>query len=422
MGTPHASGNKGVQALGESVVYLTGKAFPEASPKLFGSGRTETCVRMRPSGVTVDIPLVRWRLSRSAKPSEHLILIFLGSFLYRIFPSASFRNWLARRIPWIGHVREALFIGDIRGGDSFSDIYGFQRYLLATLAVASVIFVKGDIVQFPQTYGPYKSWWSRVIARWILKHSSVIIARDTKSQAVAQSLVGSGKTVHLSPDVAFALTPREPEQPEAAELTTRLGDKLIGVNINALMFHGGYNRDNQFGLKIDYKEFSHRVVSELLKLHEGSILLVPHTFAPEGDIESDNHVCEMIWSSLTKEEQKRTFVLRGALDCHELKAMIGKCEFFVGARMHSCIGALSQGVPCVGIAYSMKFKGVFESVGMGDFVVDAREVTTEVALERVRACYIARANAAPMLKQASMDARERLDLAFQGLRRFYKRA
>ena len=46
------------------------------------------------------------------------------------------------------------------------------------------------------------------------------------------------------------------------------------------------------------------------------------------------------------------------------KAVIGQCDFFIGSRMHACIAALSQGVPCVGVAYSMKFAGVFDTVGM----------------------------------------------------------
>ena len=60
-------------------------------------------------------------------------------------------------------------------------------------------------------------------------------------------------------------------------------------------------------------------------------------------------------------------------DQHEIKGVIGMCDFFVGSRMHACIGALSQGIPCVGVAYSMKFRGVFESVGVADWVVDSRQ-------------------------------------------------
>jgi len=48
--------------------------------------------------------------------------------------------------------------------------------------------------------------------------------------------------------------------------------------------------------------------------------------------------------------------------------------------MHACIGALSQGVPAIGIAYSKKFKGVFETLDAGDLVIDSRCLTIDEAL------------------------------------------
>ena len=74
-------------------------------------------------------------------------------------------------------------------------------------------------------------------------------------------------------------------------------------------------------------------------------------------------------------------------DPHELKAIIGLCDFFVGSRMHACIAALSQGIPCVGIAYSRKFEGVFSSVGVGDWVIDGRVTGNPEALTRALALY-----------------------------------
>jgi hypothetical protein len=51
------------------------------------------------------------------------------------------------------------------------------------------------------------------------------------------------------------------------------------------------------------------------------------------------------------------------------------------------IAALSQYVPTVGVAYSDKFKGVFESVGAGHTVIDARVVDSGSAIEKVRSLY-----------------------------------
>src|SRR5262249_8286818 len=66
---------------------------------------------------------------------------------------------------------------------------------------------------------------------------------------------------------------------------------------------------------------------------------------------------------------------------------IGLCDFFVGARMHACIGAISQNIPAVSIAYSDKFLGVMESIGCADLVLDARKLDEDEIVRRVDDAY-----------------------------------
>jgi polysaccharide pyruvyl transferase WcaK-like protein len=56
----------------------------------------------------------------------------------------------------------------------------------------------------------------------------------------------------------------------------------------------------------------------------------------------------------------------------EAKSRIARCSFFVGIRMHACIAALSSLTPVVGLAYSLKTGPVFDTVGVGDAVIDLR--------------------------------------------------
>ena len=68
----------------------------------------------------------------------------------------------------------------------------------------------------------------------------------------------------------------------------------------------------------------------------------------------------------------------------EIKSVIGQCDFFIGSRMHACIAALSQGIPAVGLAYSKKFRGVFESIGMAEYVIQMYEADKDTVLQRIR--------------------------------------
>lgn len=416
MGVSMTSRNQGVKALGSALSTLIHATDPAARLKLFGSHPDSGPVQLRVGKGSAQLPIVFWRMSPRSGLGRQVVIVALAAAAYRAVPVRSLRAWIARRVPWIAESLTTEIIGDVRGGDSFSDIYGLKRFLIATLPVASVIWVKGSIVQFPQTYGPYKSWISRVVARWILRHSRVIVARDKQSQAVAQALVGPARKVLLSPDVAFAL---HAERPETLEINGVAGQMMpanaIGLNVNGLMYHGGYTKRNMFGLKLDYPTFLATLVPALLRAHDGPILLIPHTYAPAGDVESDNEACRHLRDSLHPDLRSRVLVLTGEYDCHQLKGVIGQCMFFVGSRMHSCIAALSQGVPCVGVAYSMKFRGVFESVGVADWVLDAREFGNEECAAEIALRYLQRAKASEVLASEVPAARHRLQERFKEL-------
>ena len=101
-----------------------------------------------------------------------------------------------------------------------------------------------------------------------------------------------------------------------------------------------------------------------------------------GDVykRQDMDASEKILDGLSAEQRKNVILLKEPYSAPELKYLISKCDFFIGARMHACIAALSQSVPAVGIAYSQKFKGVFAGIDADDLVVDPRLLSYEMAL------------------------------------------
>lgn len=254
------------------------------------------------------------------------------------------------------------------------------------------------------------------MARYLLKRSSVIIARDLKSQKVAQDLVGSRRKVSLSPDVAFSLESIPTDSIELAPpLKGQVPDGIIGLNVNGLMYNGGYSKDNMFGLKLNYPHFLEELMISLLQQFAGEVWLVPHTFAPEGNVESDPEASLRLRDALPPELRNRVRIVSREYDQYEIKGVIGHCDFFIGSRMHACIAALSQGVPCAGVAYSMKFRGVFESVGMEEWVVDGRKVANREAVARIIHLYQERDSVRLSLAERSDDARQRLMEVFHEL-------
>jgi polysaccharide pyruvyl transferase WcaK-like protein len=83
--------------------------------------------------------------------------------------------------------------------------------------------------------------------------------------------------------------------------------------------------------------------------------------------------------------------------------------------MHACIGALSQCVPAVGLAYSDKFLGVFQSAGVGDAIIDLRKADAAEAIERTMASLNERVQLADQLRRRVPAIKEDIVRTFSSL-------
>jgi polysaccharide pyruvyl transferase WcaK-like protein len=75
--------------------------------------------------------------------------------------------------------------------------------------------------------------------------------------------------------------------------------------------------------------------------------------------------------------------------------------------MHSTVAAMSSEVPTVSIAYSDKTKGVFESAGLGNNVIDPRVLDTDETLERLKFLYSDKNGTKPVAGHAMDTVKQR---------------
>lgn len=366
-------GNRGVLALGVSLARLLSQLRPEV-PIAFHYGHSTGGLRQLPGEPTIEIQVLNCRRSPRSALSEHIFVILALALLYRLGLRQP-----ARRNPWLRSLLNAQLVGDIRGGDSFSDIYGFRRFLEGSLPLLSVALLGRSYTLLPQTYGPFRLRASRWLAANMLRRASLVLTRDRNCERTVFAL--SGKSTRFCPDVAFTLQATKPRRmifaPHSIDLES--GDLVIGMNVSGLLYMGGYTRRNMFGLRSDYSDMIDRLVDRLLTSTSARVLLIPHTFHSE----SEEEACARILESAGQRHPGRVFMLTEAMSEREIKWVIGRTSFFVGSRMHACIAALSQCVPTVGLGYSDKFLGVFQSAGVGESIVDLRICDTAQLIDRV---------------------------------------
>jgi polysaccharide pyruvyl transferase WcaK-like protein len=370
-------GNRGVLALAESVATLIADLHPRASI-VFHYSHSHGGQRLVARDGSLNITVRNCRLSPRSALSEHIGVILLLAILHRLGIRRP-----ATRNPWLRSLLNASFIGDIRGGDSFSDIYGFWRFFSGSLPLLTVVALGRPFTMLPQTYGPFRRRASRWLAAILLRAAASIWTRDRRCSDIVRHI--SGKPVTFCPDVAFTLTPRQPTAVTFAPAAPdwRSASPLVAVNISGLLYMGGYTRANMFGLRSDYRVTAEIVISRLLEQTPSRLMLLPHTFGAEYEEEA----CAELFASFHRRYPERLFLLTTPLGPAELKWLIGRTSFVVASRMHACIAAMSQSVPTVGLGYSDKFLGVFESAGVGDAVVDLRLASSHDVAARVLSAF-----------------------------------
>lgn len=388
LGASFHTGNLGVSALAWSTLKLVRTKWPNASIALVGVGRQPSKTFFGLDGKPEPFSTWPVRYCLNVFNRNHILTLWLLVGLCRLVPKLQQR--LARGGSTLGVLLRCNLFCDITGGDSFSDLYGLKRFLYVFLLKAVCQLTGKPFVLLPQTYGPFASKISRVLARRVLRNAAVIYSRDSEGVQVVRRLTGAVAPVRLYPDVAFVLDPVRPDSAlvRQVEALRAAGKQVLGLNISGLLYHGGYSGENMFGLACDYSVLIADILKVFWAMPEWQVLLVPHVL-PTSDfaVEDDSVAAGKALTGLPEELRERVLVLERGLDQNETKYCIGLCDFFIGARMHATIAALSQAVPAIGLAYSSKFYGVFAMAGVPDCVLDLRTMGREQVVQGVRGLF-----------------------------------
>jgi len=268
------------------------------------------------------------------------------------------------------------YIMDIGQGDSFADIYGARRFAMIDKIHKLARLFHKPYCLLPQTIGPFNDEGIRRKASKSIEKASLVMARDEQSYNYVKEISQNQNRLAQYIDVAFLL-------PYKKELFD--GNYIhVGLNISALLWNGGYTRNNQFGLKVDYPTLVRSIVNHFLSNENVILHLIPHVVEAERGVENDYAICY----DVQKEFRNSRLVLAPFfLGPCEAKGYISGLDFFMGARMHATIAAFSSGVPVVPMAYSRKFNGLFEDTLDYKHMVDLKQDSNEIILKTIISFY-----------------------------------
>lgn len=171
-----------------------------------------------------------------------------------------------------------------------------------------------------------------------------IVAREGLSFDMIRESVSHPERVLQGSDPAFWLEPEPVDLPKGFQT-----GNTLGLNLSPLVFA---QKDSDMDMTW---QNAVKLVDYVLEQTDMAVCLIPHVY----DIEKNTQDIAILRRLKEKyAAQPRVVLVEREYSSAQLKYIIARCRFFIGARTHSMIAAYSSGVPALALSYSLKSLGI----------------------------------------------------------------
>jgi colanic acid/amylovoran biosynthesis protein len=266
------------------------------------------------------------------------------------------------------------------GGDTMSQIgYGFNVLSPFTNILYGVLLGK-PIVLYAESLGYYTNSFLDSMAKFILNKTTLILVRDKLSLKYLNGYHLDKPDIYLTADSAFLLPSCSISRTceiFSIEGITDLKKPLIGINSSSLITKW-FNKGST-SVDISSIDTMAKVIDNLIENLGVNIVLFPHVYEAGND---DRVIASSIFEKI--KNKLNVSMIKNEYSPQELKGIIGRCDLFIGGRMHSTIASTSMLVPTVGIAYSHKMYGIIgDMLGQEKYIVDIKDLSYEKLISTI---------------------------------------
>jgi colanic acid/amylovoran biosynthesis protein len=276
-------------------------------------------------------------------------------------------NWtrLCRRLPWMtgipwpalplsrplaGYLAESDIVLSI-GGDIFSLDYGLDSPFF-NAGIADRALEQGKLViLWGASVGPFSAM--PAVEKQMASHLrrlSLITVRESHTPEYLAS-IGVRDNVLGVVDSAFIM---EPQAVPIESFWPTGAAGVLGFNVSPIV----ESARQSTGAATTILQESVAFIRDVLRETNLGVLLVPHVAALDGHVANNDEIYLAQLLCALGDCDGRVRCVPSGLNTRQLKHVISRCEYFIGARTHATIAAFSSGVPTVSIAYSVKARGI----------------------------------------------------------------
>ena len=276
---------------------------------------------------------------------QHIFFLFLYKFIGRkalsVMKDILWKTYLDADIVITGH--NGIFGV---GGGLGAPLYFMPFYipLFSKLLGKPVVFYGSSI-------SPSKIKIIKACMRFVLNRMDLITLREEQTYKDLKKMNIKNKMMFVLPDPAFLLKPENFQRVEEIMLLEDIGKEanpLIGITITRIRASfinldlGEFEKKYQYHIRVVAS-----IIDKLVEQINANIVFIPHCIGLSKDL--DDRIVSSDIYTLCKNKGK-VKVITTEYTAEELKGLIGKCDLFIGERIHSVIGAISMGVPSLAVS------------------------------------------------------------------------
>lgn len=254
------------------------------------------------------------------------------------------------------------------GGDILSTDYGTHSLYFWTSLVERARQLRVPTFLWAASVGPFGN--NHLIERAMVQHLKGYQGISVRETSSADYLLEIAKLhVCVAADPAFHLLSEEPDLEDIGDVF--FDDDVLGFNVSPLIARF---QSKKIGGGEEIDQACSAFIRWVLEKTSYSVLLTYHVDPFSGSGNSDYHYMKKLMSTIPS--SPRLKLLNQGLNASQLKGVIKRFRFFIGARTHATIAALSMEVPTVSIAYSIKARAINnELFGSQDFVLETPDLS-----------------------------------------------
>ncbi len=260
------------------------------------------------------------------------------------------------------------------GGHHLTDYYFpnkvgvlWEHYFLSQLDTPVVIYA--------QTLGPFNRQPYRRMTKITLDKIDLIITRDRKSKSVVNSL-GVSTPVHFTADAAFSMnhqTNRESllKMLESGDMLPNKNDFSVSISVRE------WNHTDDNMNVDDYAQTIADVADWLVDKKNMNVVFASTCTGLAGYHKDDRLIAAQVVDLMEHGDRGEVRIVAGEYTPQEIMSIYKQMDLHIGMRMHSNILAMMAETPVVAIQYQFKTRGLMETFGLLDYMIDINDVDKE---------------------------------------------